>query len=155
MDVRTIVALLRERERERGASFRDSRDLFGSAGIIKEASRAVCDMMAIVLLPFFLSLCMVIFIGYAFIVCVYIVSARRAESEASRFLEREKEKTQIISLSRPQAGEKSEVTSDSFGSLELPYKTYEIKDQQFYALWCVSTTRLRLVYVRCLRVGGD
>ena len=76
-------------------------------GIVKEAAVAVNDMMAIVLLPFVQGGAIVTFLVIWFVYCVYVATA----------------------------GEKKLTESDSFGKVQMPYQSYDISDNQMYALW--------------------
>eukprot|EP00629_Pelagomonadales_sp_RCC1024_P008319 CAMPEP_0119276868 /NCGR_PEP_ID=MMETSP1329-20130426/16119_1 /TAXON_ID=114041 /ORGANISM="Genus nov. species nov., Strain RCC1024" /LENGTH=689 /DNA_ID=CAMNT_0007277313 /DNA_START=153 /DNA_END=2219 /DNA_ORIENTATION=- len=76
-------------------------------GIVREAARAVFEMMAICLLPFIQGAATVTFLVVWFVYCVYVATA----------------------------GEKKLVASDAFGPLKMPYHSYDITNNQMYALW--------------------
>lgn len=76
-------------------------------GIVKEASSAVNEMKAIVLLPFVQSIGIVVFVVIWFVYVVYVATA----------------------------GKKKLIDTDAYGKLDMPYTSYDISDNQFYALW--------------------
>ena len=76
-------------------------------GIVKEAGVAVADMTAIVFLPLVQAAATLAFLVVFFVYCVYVATA----------------------------GEKELVETDKYGRLDMPYHTYDISNDQLYALW--------------------
>lgn len=76
-------------------------------GIVKEAGVAVADMTAIVCLPLVQAAATLAFLVVFFVYCVYVATA----------------------------GEKELVETDAYGPLDMPYHTYDISNDQLYALW--------------------
>ncbi|KAJ8614581.1 hypothetical protein CTAYLR_004955 [Chrysophaeum taylorii] len=76
-------------------------------GIVKEAARALNDMIAVVLLPFVAGALMVVAIILLFVSFIYVATG----------------------------GKKKQINSDHHGELPMPYHTYHITNSQFYTLW--------------------
>ena len=76
-------------------------------GLVKEAGVAVNRMRAVVLLPMVQAAAVVVFLLVLGVYAVHVATA----------------------------GEKELVDKDSFGALDLPYHTYDVSNDQLYALW--------------------
>jgi len=83
------------------------RQIMLAMGVVKEAAKVVNSMMLIVMLPIVQGIGITIFLIVWFIYIVFIATA----------------------------GEKVLVDKDSYGPLEMPYKTFEVTENQESALW--------------------
>ena len=83
------------------------RQIMLAMGVVKEAAKVVNSMMLIVMLPIVQGIGITIFLVVWFIYIVFIATA----------------------------GEKVLVDKDSYGPLEMPYKTFEVTENQESALW--------------------